>query len=131
MKRPRKKTLILIFFAYLIFLFVKYLRFFLHDTTQSKLFILKDTKRYTQSSNQTLILHSKCLCQTEIIYVNKLASDNVYNIHVTDIKNEYFYAYNLSINSFELLVTTCDLYNVLRRGPNQKILSYSLLNKEK
>lgn len=39
------------------------------------------------------------------------------------------YLFNLTLNEAQRFNKTCDLYNVLRRGPNQKIISYSLYGK--
>ena len=39
--------------------------------------------------------------------------------------------YNLTKDEFETFNTTCDLYNVLRRGISQKVLGFSLYGKKK
>lgn len=81
----------------------------------------------------SLTLHSNCLCQKEVVTVTKLK--NLYNIRVSNIFNEkdnktnVFFAYNVTHEKFESL-RSCDLYKVLRRGPNQNVVSYSIRRKE-
>ena len=78
-------------------------------------------------------LYSKCYCQKEIVTVNKIK--DIYSIKVSNIFNEedkkrnLFYTYNVTREKFESLVT-CDLYKVLRRGPNQNVVSYSIRDNE-
>lgn len=78
-------------------------------------------------------LHSKCLCQKEIVTVTKYKG--FYNIRVSNIFNEKgnttngFFTYNVTNEKFESL-RSCDLYKVLRRGPNQNVVSYSMRRKE-
>ena len=48
-----------------------------------------------------------------------------------DDKNKAKFVYNLTKYEFETFNTTCDLYNVLRRGKSQKVLSFSLFGKNK
>jgi hypothetical protein len=64
-----------------------------------------------------LILESECSCKKhEKIHVN--IKDNYYHVYVN---NKFKYSFN--VNNTNL---TCNLYNSLRRGMNQKIIAYSL-----
>lgn len=78
---------------------------------------------------KSLTLHPKCLCQKEVVLVNKF--NDYYEITVQNVFNpknnstNNFFQYNVSANEFESVIT-CDLYKVLRRGPHQNIVSYSM-----
>ena len=67
-----------------------------------------------------LKLESKCSCKNHYIYITK-SSDNVY-VHVGASKKNY----NFSEKEYSSGKITCDLYNVLSRGLNQKVIGVSL-----
>lgn len=67
------------------------------------------------------ITHLKSNCDCKVQTVQLKDYQNFYEIKIDNIKK-----YELSKSKFNLGAITCDLYNVLRRGPNQKIISYSL-----
>ncbi|CAF1078042.1 unnamed protein product [Brachionus calyciflorus] len=79
--------------------------------------------KLTKNNNDRIIkaLKHECDCfKDEILYLS------------SNVNNEYFVQHNqksYSINE-KNLVLTCDLYKSLKRGPNQKIISYSLYGKD-
>lgn len=76
-------------------------------------------------SNEVIQIHSKCLCQKETVYIRR-KDEHTYKIQVeSGAHDEYTLQYELDRKFFESSIITCDLYNALRRGPNQQILSYS------
>ncbi len=82
--------------------------------------------------NSTLTLYSSCLCQKEVVTVEKLPTHytiTVHNVYHINTTNNLF-AYNISIAEFEAMLVTCDLYKVLRRGPHQNVVAYSLRDNE-
>ncbi len=68
-----------------------------------------------------LVLKSKCECITEKVIINPFK--DYYRIKIQQ-NNSILFEYE--IKDFKSLVLNCDLYKVLRRGPNQKIISFSL-----
>lgn len=73
---------------------------------------------------KSLSFFSKCYCQKDLIYVNKF-DETKYEITIRTNENELVDSYFLDSNEFDALKLTCDVYNSLRRGPRQKIISYS------
>lgn len=65
-----------------------------------------------------LVLKSHCPCKKDIIEISGLEND--YIIKIIN-KTEY----KLKRNEFNLGSITCNLYNTLIKGPNQKIISYT------
>jgi hypothetical protein len=89
------------------------------------IFDRRSSKTSAYGSAVTLLKPS-CKCQR-----------NEYLILKSDRLNSLIYLQNVEFNSSDLVLTfpnsefnhfgfTCDIYNELRRGPNQKIISYSL-----
>lgn len=74
------------------------------------------------------VLKSKCECITDRVIVNKLKD----NIQITiEAENKTILSqYQIKQDDFKNLVFACDLFKVLRRGPYQKIISFSLFGKE-
>jgi len=91
---------------------------------------VKNSAYFNQSKsivdlNEVIQIHSKCLCQKEIVYIQR-KDENTYKIQVENgAHDEYILQYELDKKMFETSIITCDLYNALRRGPSQRILSYS------
>ena len=67
-------------------------------------------------------IQSKCECRKEIVSINKINQYVAINIKNTKTNLSYI----ISTETFESLNLACDLYKSLRRGPNQKIISFSL-----
>lgn len=67
-------------------------------------------------------LSSKCTCQQHQQYLVSKSQEKV-NVYDT---NSSRLLYEFDAKEFQGLTLTCDLYNELRRGPNQSVLSYSL-----
>ena len=92
-------------------------------------------RQISESSSSSLInnknlvilkLKSKCNCKfKQQINVIKNNVENNYEIWL----NKEKLLYNLTNLEYDSLNVTCDLYNVLRRGKNQKVISYSLYGK--
>jgi hypothetical protein len=72
-----------------------------------------------------LVLESKCPCRVEKIKVRKNVLTDEYEVWLNDNR----ILYSLTSKQFDSWNVTCDLYNVLRRGPNQRVVSFSLYGK--
>jgi hypothetical protein len=91
------------------------------SSTTSSPIILENYKRRE-------VLTSKCPCRSEKIIVeeyNTYYNVKILNSYQTIVK----LTYNLSKEEYNSI--NCDLYNVLRRGKNQKVIGYSLYGKER
>lgn len=84
--------------------------------------LVEEKRNFTIQS--TIRLAPKCLCQKETIQIREFKDH--YNILIENEIDSIFSSYNLSRKVFEALTVTCDLYKVLRRGPHQKIISFSI-----
>ena len=73
------------------------------------------------------VLNSECECrQKESIHMNNHQSHLSINL-VDQLRNSTSKnLYNITIDEFQGLTLTCDLYAFLRRGKNQKVIAYSL-----
>jgi hypothetical protein len=69
-------------------------------------------------SGKSIQIRSRCNCHKDQI---TMKTDNIsFTIEYGKVK------YNLSMNDFDLDASTCDMYSVLSRGPNQKVIGYTL-----
>ena len=102
-------------------------------------YIERDTI-YKQSSRDfsktSLVYKSVCNCHKEIIYLDKTSSS--YQISFTNRAEfnktqpkEKIFQYEIPVDQFEASTFLCDMYHVLRRGPNSKVISYSLYGKNR
>ena len=74
-------------------------------------------------------LESRCLCRPESIEVSRLKeAPTQFEISINDLNETYAYKYRLSEQLIESTRFTCDLYNSFRRGPNQRVVAYSILD---
>lgn len=79
-------------------------------------------------------LDSKCLCRKEYVEVNRIrttttnakSAEYYYDVSIRDLDGTYAVKYNLTRSQLETSKLTCDLYNTLRRGPNQHVISLTL-----
>ena len=85
-------------------------------------------KRLEHIRIQKLNLNN-CSCEPEDIVSIRKTNKFLYVNVETDGKKRRFF--KLERKEFPLENVTCDLYNVLRRGPNQKIIGYSLYGSNK
>jgi hypothetical protein len=95
--------------------------------------IKSQVKNLVELYDETLLLTltSKCHCRSnQEILITKLANQiNVYLLDKsTNIKQKLL---TQSEPEFANRVFTCDMYNVLRRGENQRVLGYSLYGKKR
>lgn len=126
MKRNVKNlTLVSLIFILFVYAYTK-LTFYLYEVEYSSLF-----KSRNSFGQKKLTLFSDCYCQKDLVHVEKF--ENYYEITIEHKEKSrkkqeepYFKSYRLEKSDFERLFFTCDLYKVLRRGPFQKVLSYSL-----
>lgn len=96
-------------------------------------FLFKLVKRdFGFEGHQSINFRSKCECRKNQV-VNLRLIDNFYRtrvISLTDIDKNTTYEiikeYSINREQFESSIFTCSLYNTLRRGPNTKVLSYTL-----
>ena len=76
----------------------------------------------SQELPKSVVIQSKCECRKETVSINKM--DQYVDITIRNGKINL--SYNISTTTFKSLNLACDLYKSLRRGPNQKIISFSL-----
>ena len=125
--------LIVLAFIYRERLYLEYYTFFnyIDDDT-----IFKSSRRNFTKTNH--VFKSVCNCRKEIIYLDK--TDNAYQVSFINIghhdsnisqSKEKIFQYEVPIDTFESATFLCDMYHVLRRGPNSKVLSYSLYGKNR
>jgi hypothetical protein len=86
--------------------------------TQANIF--KTNKAYYEFS-------SHCSCRNETIRIVKSNEANFTVVKIID--NKKLYLYNIDIKEFKTSRFTCGMFNILRRGKNQMVHSYSLFNK--
>ena len=79
---------------------------------------------------QNLILKSSCDCRKIDEIIIQKTDLNISVSLRTKSNTEKKLLLKMSKQQFYNLRFTCDLFNVLRRGPSQKVLSYSLYGKQ-
>ena len=121
--KKKFKIIAIVLILLLCFYVYNHLYFYLYEVEQSVLINQLNT-----FENSELLLHSKCLCQKDLIYIRK--HDSNYKIIVENQEKSTFYSYEMDKHEFESSIFTCNLYNVLRRGPNQKVISYTYQNED-
>ena len=85
-------------------------------------------------SGTSFVYKPLCNCRKEIIFLDKTSDKYTVSFNNRGVNtsfDEKIHQYEIPIEKFESMVFTCDMYNVLRRGPNSKILSYSLYGKNR
>jgi hypothetical protein len=91
-----------------------------------------DTTNSTNTSNQINVIYFKhnCECKkdTRLAIVKNENTSSVYFEKTNQISK---HLYDLSNDEIEKSVFTCDFYNSFRRGKSQRIISYSLYNKNR
>ena len=94
-------------------------------------------KQSLRNFNQTSFVYkSLCNCRKEIIYLDKASKTyqvsfiNRADFNMTQSREKIF-QYEIPHDKFESSTFLCDMYHVLRRGPNSKIVSYSLYGKNR
>jgi hypothetical protein len=112
------KYLILIVFFLFSYILFEHIRFYSHQIPRSAFLDQLNKLKL----HETIYFYSKCYCQKEIAQVEKV-NDNIYKIIILDLNGTVFNSYFIDAGKFESSVFTCNLYNVLRRGPNQRIFS--------
>lgn len=70
-----------------------------------------------------------CECRKETTIRLEEVNSNRINVHVVNINDSKTDSFNFHFNPNHL-VTTCDLFNVFRRGLNQKIISYTVYGQD-
>ena len=111
------------------------------QTFQFFCILLKAIERYDFSKykhKKRIILKPFCDCSNKLqdyividkyLFNSKKFSSNYNHWSVNLISNNFkktSHQYNLSIDELREYKVTCDLYNVLKRGKNQRVISYSL-----
>lgn len=123
MKKTKVKFCLITTLALLSALFVyTRLTFYLYEIKYSNL-LLQNSNTFPAGQTK-LTLFSDCYCQKDIVHVTK--HENFYEIVIESPIEKTANSYRLEKDYFENLFFTCDLYTVLRRGPSQKIISYSV-----
>ena len=73
------------------------------------------------------LLDSDCICRADDTICLKIDTNNDYNIIVNELTNQT-QAYKMRKHDFENSYIACNPFSVLRRGQNQKVISYSILD---
>ena len=128
-----KKKLLLIFVLLLVC--VTYIQF----GSLNRLILKNNAYEYLRSifqngsandSNEIVYFESECACKRDkILQMHKHADYTA--LHLMRNPNEASFLYAISNKELADSVLTCDLYNTLRRGKSQKVISYSLYNKNR
>jgi len=79
----------------------------------------------TSNTSNKIIYKPNCNCKHDYVELVKQHDRYIVRLINTD-KYLINYAYNISLKHAKELNFTCDMYNVLKRGKNQKVISYSL-----
>ena len=91
------------------------------------LFMRKNTIYNNRFYNTKLILTSKCECRSEKVIVSSnetlLSVKKIFPWMKRESQQRH---YMLESKGYYIPNVTCDLFNVLRRGPGQKVIAYSL-----
>lgn len=111
MVRKRSSLLKFIFLIVVFIIFLILIKLYFHEKPDKSLF------KINLKNIQEIINKSTCNCRNKTIKITK--SGNL--IHINSEKN-----YWLTQNEFEESKIACDLEKVLQRGPNQKVISYSI-----
>ena len=75
----------------------------------------------------TISLKSKCDCRKQLLI--RIDENNFTSIHSETSNQSWTHLYDIQNSEIAELNFTCDLYNSLRRGRSQKVIGYSLYNK--
>ena len=120
-----------------------YYDFYHHEVSQFTLYAQHGHRRFSNNvydetegdgANASYFrLDSGCLCRKEYVEVNRISSaaksttePYYYDVSIKDLEGTYALKYNLTRSQLEASKLTCDLYNSLRRGPNQHVISLAL-----
>jgi hypothetical protein len=76
----------------------------------------------------TISLKSNCGCRQNLIIK---VYENFTSINLENVNQNSTHLYDIRSSELSNLNFTCDLYNSLRRGKSQKVIGYSLYNKNK
>ena len=117
---PKLKYLILIFSFVLLYILYEHVRFYRYKIPRSSFLDQLNRLKLRESMH----FYSKCYCQKEIVQLEKV-NDNGYKIMILNLNGTVFNSYFVDSRNFESSIFTCDLYSVLRRGPNQNVFSVS------
>ena len=77
----------------------------------------------------TISLKSKCDCRKNLLI--RVHENNVTSVHTETSNQSWTHLFDIQNSEIPNLNFTCDLYNSLRRGRSQKVIGYSLYNKNK
>ena len=75
--------------------------------------------------NFSISYKSICECKKDEIVHLKVNDEDVYSVYLS-YNNKTDFLYNLTLDEVSNFNITCDLYNVLKRGKQQKVIGYSL-----
>ncbi len=78
-------------------------------------------------NNYTIYLKSKCDCRKQLLI--RIDKNNVTSIHSETSNQNWTHLYDIKNSEKANLNFTCNLYNSLRRGRSQKVIGFSLYNK--
>ena len=84
--------------------------------------ILLTAKYEMQLDKLRRLLDSDCICRADDTICIKIDTNDDYNITINQTR-----VYRLRKHDFENSYMACNPFSVLRRGPNQKVISYSIL----
>jgi hypothetical protein len=116
-------------FFYNAFIYLINYAYYSHDVSDISLILLHKVfalNKSTFKNHTRKNLYSKCLCHKEFVVIEEQTDS--YHITLEDINGQYNIDYSLNKKFMESSILTCDLYKELRRGPNQKVLSFYMNN---
>lgn len=132
--KPARIRAILIIIVLLVLVYfrkVLYLRYYARVYLDRDAIIKQESRDFTAS---IVKYTSKCKCR-ENVTVTLVKTSKSYVIEIEDKQQtgeeSIEKSYIVSRKEFEESIFTCDMYNTLRRGPNQRIISYSLYGQDR
>ena len=133
--RSKRKILLILTFAILIisticlikFRDVIYLKYYSFLYT-NKDFIFNSFKIERLNIDQKIIYKSNCECRK---YENIILNFNYKNGYYRIFNNKSKEEHKISQTDLDNSIFTCKLYNVLRRGPKTKVISFALYGKNR
>lgn len=112
----------------LILLVVLLVNIILYICYYNKIYLNKNTIKNNMERSKIKVYKSICLCkQNEKIVVIEL-NKNVFEVYLIKDQSRRL-LYNILKNEYNELLFTCNMYSSLKRGKKQKVISYSLFDR--
>ena len=132
--KPARIRAILIIIVLLVLIYFRkllYLRYYARVYLDQDAVIKQESRDFTAN---IVKYTSKCKCR-ENVTVTLVKTPKTYVIEIEDkqqnASDSINKSYIVSRKEFEESIFTCDMYNTLRRGPNQRVISFSLYGRDR